>query len=83
MINAINEGKLENAETNKFKYFNIEIPKRIPGVDEKLLNLSENWNNKQEYEQKLKNLAKKIAENYNKNFKGKINAEVDQYVPKL
>ena len=83
MINAINEGKLENAETNKFKYFNLEIPKRIPGVDEKLLNPSENWNNKQEYGQKLKNLATKIAENYNKNFKGKINAEVDQYVPKL
>ena len=50
MINAINKGNLENSETIKFKYFNLEIPKRIPGVDEKLLNPSENWNNKQEYE---------------------------------
>ena len=40
IINAINEGKLDNVETFKFKYFNLEVPKKVQGVDSNLLNPS-------------------------------------------
>lgn len=50
IINAINEGKLDNAETYQFKHFNLQVPKKIEGLNEKLLHPEQDWANKQDYE---------------------------------
>ncbi len=43
IIDAINKGELDQAETYNFKYFNFAVPKHIEGVDSKLLKPESNW----------------------------------------
>lgn len=37
MVDAINEGKLDNIPTYKSKFFNFEVPTEVPGLNPKLL----------------------------------------------
>ncbi len=45
---------------------NLNIPVAINGVDEKLLNPIENWNDKDEYQRQLKDLISQFQENFKK-----------------
>ena len=45
---------------------NVEIPKKLNDVETKLLNPSETWSNKEEYEAAAKVLAAKFKENIDK-----------------
>lgn len=83
MINAINEGKLDNAETYKFKYFNLEVPKKVEGVNEKLLNPEQDWANKNQYDETLKKLAQSFISNYKQKFEGKLKIDLSKSIPKI
>lgn len=65
IINAIHDGKLENAEYDTLPIFNIAFPKQIDGVNPDILNPVNTWKNKQEYDDTLR----KVAEMFNENFK--------------
>ena len=66
IVNAIQDGELNDVETQKLPGLNLEVPLEIDGVDPKLLNPIETWNDKDEYARYLKDLISKFQENFKK-----------------
>ncbi len=71
IVEAIHSGTLSEwarANTNywKFPYFGWDVPKNCPNVPENVLNPSNNWENKDEYDKTLKHVFDKFTENYAK-----------------
>ena len=66
IVNAIQDGELNDVETQKLPGLNLEVPLEIDGVDPKLLNPIETWNDKNEYARYLKDLISKFQENFKK-----------------
>ena len=66
IVNAIQDGELHEVETEKVPGLNLEIPLLVQGVDSKLLNPINNWNNKDEYQKQLKDLVSQFQENFKK-----------------
>lgn len=65
MVSAIIKGELDNVEYNLDDIFNVYIPKTCPNVPEEILNPKNTWENKEAYDE----TAKKLAQNFNENFK--------------
>ena len=66
IVNAIQNGELSDVETQHIPGLNLEIPKHVDGVDSKLLNPIETWENPESYESYLKKLVKKFQDNFKK-----------------
>lgn len=66
MIDAIHDGKLENAEYRKFDIFNFQVPTSVPGVPDDILWPSETWEDKDAFNVELRKLAEKFIENFQK-----------------
>ena len=66
IVNAIQDGELNDVETQRLPGLNLEVPLEIDGVDPKLLNPIETWNDKNEYARYLKDLISKFQENFKK-----------------
>ncbi len=66
IITAILSGKLDNVDYRHDKIFNLYVPISVPGVDEKILNPSLSWKNKNQYYDCAKKLAQLFAENIKK-----------------
>ena len=66
IVNAIQDGELHDVKTIKVPGLNLNIPLFIRGVDSKLLNPIENWDDKDEYQKQLKNLVSQFQENFKK-----------------
>ena len=66
IVNAIQDGELNNIETLKIPGLNLSIPKSVNGVDSKLLNPIENWDDKGKYQKQLENLVSQFQENFKK-----------------
>ena len=66
IVNAIQDGELDDSETIKIPGLNLLIPKSVDGVDNKLLNPIDTWENKDEYNRYLKELISKFQENFKK-----------------
>ena len=66
IVNAIQDGELNNAETLKIPGLNLSIPKSVNGVDSKLLNPIENWDDKSKYQKQLEDLVSQFQENFKK-----------------
>ena len=66
IVNAIQNGELSDVETQHIPGLNLEIPKHVDGVDSKLLNPIETWENAKSYESYLKELVKKFQDNFKK-----------------
>ena len=64
-INAILNGSIEEAEFDILPIFNLSIPKQLEGVDTKVLNPKNTWEDKDAYDK----TAKKLLEMYIENFK--------------
>jgi phosphoenolpyruvate carboxykinase (ATP) len=64
MITAALEGDLEHVEFEPHPVFGMMIPKSCPGVPSEILNPRNTWANKEEYDQK----ARQLAQEFNKNF---------------
>ncbi|MFO7614450.1 MAG: phosphoenolpyruvate carboxykinase (ATP) [Bacteroidales bacterium] len=64
IIDAILEGKLDDAEYENLRYFNLAIPKDVPGVDSHVLNPRNSWKNPEEWDEAAKILAKKFIDNF-------------------
>ena len=75
MITAALEGKLENEEFEAHPVFGMMMPKNCPGVPSEILNPRNTWDNKDEYDEKAKALAKQFITNFEK-FIGHANEEI-------
>lgn len=64
IIDAILEGKLDDTEYENLRYFNLAIPKDVPGVDSHVLNPRNSWKNPEEWDEAAKILAKKFIDNF-------------------
>lgn len=66
MVNAALNGTLNEVEFYENHQFNLLIPKECPGVPSEILNPKNTWEDKNEYDMKARELAKRFNENFKK-----------------
>ena len=66
IVNAIQNGELNDVETNHIDGLNLEVPVAVDGVDAKVLTPKETWSDQDQYEQYLENLIQQFQENFKK-----------------
>ncbi|MBF0618595.1 MAG: phosphoenolpyruvate carboxykinase (ATP) [Candidatus Omnitrophica bacterium] len=66
IIDAILNGELDRAEHEIMPIFNVELPKKVTGVDSKLLNPRNCWADKAEYDTACRNLGAMFVKNFKK-----------------
>ena len=66
IVNAIQNGELNNVETHRITGLNLDVPKNVDGVESKLLNPIETWENAESYQSYLKELVQKFQNNFEK-----------------
>ena len=64
IVNAIQDGELDDVETELVPGLNLNVPLSIEGVDTKLLNPINTWEDKEEYKKYLNELVKKFQDNF-------------------
>jgi len=65
-INGILDGSINNAEFETMAHFNLEIPKTLDGVETKVLNPRNTWEDKNAFDEQAKKLASMYIENFKK-----------------
>ena len=65
IVNAIQNGELEGAETESIPGLNLDVPLKVDGVDSNLLNPIKTWEDKESYKKTLS----KVVNEFNENFK--------------
>ena len=66
IVNAIQDGELDNVETIKIPGLNLDVPVKVNGVDTDLLNPVNTWEDKEEYQKYLDDLINKFQQNFKK-----------------
>ena len=66
MLTAILEGELENVDFEADPNFKILVPMNVPGVDSKILNPRNTWEDKDAYDSKAKELIELFKNNFTK-----------------
>ena len=66
IVNAIQNGELNDVETAHIDGLNLEVPVAVDGVDSKVLTPIETWADQSQYEKYLKNLIEQFQENFKK-----------------
>ena len=66
IVNAIQNGELDNVETQHIPGLNLNVPKNIEGVDPVLLNPEKTWQGHEDYQMYLNELVKKFQDNFKK-----------------
>ena len=66
IVNAIQDGELDNVETMKIPGLNLNVPVKVDGVDTDLLNPVNTWEDKEEYQKYLDDLINKFQQNFKK-----------------
>ncbi len=82
IVNAILDGKLDNAEFETDEIFGLAIPKAVEEVPTEVLNPRNAWTDKSKYE----TTANKLADMFNKNFEkyaDQASAEMLEAAPKV
>lgn len=66
IIDAILDGSIEKAETKNIPVFNLEVPTALPNVDTKILDPRDTYQNREEWNDKAKDLAGRFIKNFEK-----------------
>jgi phosphoenolpyruvate carboxykinase (ATP) len=66
VIAAIQNGDLENTPTQKLQGFNLEIPLKVAGIEDQILNPREAWSDKAAYDAAANSLVEKFVANFTK-----------------
>ena len=83
IIDAILNGDVNKAETKNIPIFNFKVPTSLPGVDPKILDPKDTYQNKEEYENKAKELAYKFISNFKKYENNPRGLLLKEHGPKL
>ncbi|MFN2594968.1 MAG: phosphoenolpyruvate carboxykinase (ATP) [Actinomycetota bacterium] len=75
MVEAVTSGALDDVPTTNHPIFNLEVPKSIPGVPDKLLDPKSTWADPNEYEERALELARMFVKNFER-FADSVPAEV-------
>ena len=65
-INAILDGSIKNVEFDQTRWFRLNIPKTLPGVETNLLNPRNAWADKESFDNTANKLAGMFIENFKK-----------------
>jgi len=82
-VNAILDGSIEEAEFEQIRFFNLSIPKELPGVDSHLLNPRNAWKNKDEFDATAQKLAGMFVNNFKKYITGSEDVDFTNAGPQL
>ena len=66
IIDAILNGDMDRAETQSIPMFNLSVPKQLAGVDTHILDPRDTYANKQDWQTKAEDLAKRFRDNFEK-----------------
>lgn len=66
IIDAILDDSIESADTKNIPVFNLEVPTALPGVDPKILDPRDTYENGAEWDEKAKDLAGRFIKNFEK-----------------
>ena len=66
VINAIQNGELNNIETQHIDGLNLDVPVSIEGIDSKVLTPKATWEDQDLYETYLKDLVQQFQNNFKK-----------------
>ena len=66
IISAIQTGVLREVETKQIDGLNLQVPVAVPGVDSRLLDPRETWEDQAAYDRKRQDLAEQFVENFKK-----------------
>ena len=66
LLDAIHEGRLDNAEWQTMPGFNLRVPKTAAGIDSSILMPENTWKDKNAYKQQAKKLADQFIKNMEK-----------------
>ena len=64
IINAILDGSLDKAPTEKIPVFNLDVPTMVNGVDPKILNPRNLWANPEDWDKAARDLGAKFIKNF-------------------
>jgi phosphoenolpyruvate carboxykinase (ATP) len=68
MLRAALSGELDDASFRTDELFGLEVPLRVPGVEDSLLDPRGTWRHPEQYDVKARELAELFAENFSKRF---------------
>ncbi|MFP5352194.1 MAG: phosphoenolpyruvate carboxykinase (ATP) [Actinomycetota bacterium] len=80
MVEAATSGALRGVETKRHPIFNLEVPVSCPGVDDKVLDPQQTWNDPAAYDEQARELARMFVKNFER-FVDSVPAEVVQAGP--
>ena len=66
IIDAILDGSIDSAETTVLPLFNLEIPTKVDGVEGDILDPRDTYTDKEEWNSKAVDLAKRFVNNFDK-----------------
>ena len=83
IIDAILSGAINNVETKKIEYFNLEIPVKLQGVDTGILDPKDTYEDPNVWHEKAKDLASRFIDNFKKYETNKEGKALVEAGPKL
>jgi phosphoenolpyruvate carboxykinase (ATP) len=81
MIRAILNGSLADVETRPDPVFGVGVPVSCPDVPEEVLSPRNTWADKEAYDAKARDLARRFNENFKK-YEAGVSPEVRAVAPK-
>ncbi len=82
-INAILDGSIDNAEFEQTRWFRLNLPKELPGVDSSILNPRNAWGDKEAFDATANKLAGMFIENFKKYTDGSDDFDYTQAGPQV
>jgi len=83
IIDAILNGKIDEAETFTLPVFNLAVPTELPGVDTHILDPRNTYANQEQWEEKAHDLAQRFVANFDKYTDTSAGARLVEAGPKI
>ena len=83
IIDVILNGDINKAPTKEIPIFNLEVPTELTGVNDKILDPRDTYENSSQWEEKAINLASMFINNFKKYESNKDSKELIKFGPQL
>lgn len=75
MVRAAIDGELDDVETEPHPVFGVNVPTRVPGVPDEILDPRRTWEDESAYDEQVRKLADLFRENFEE-FEDEVSEEV-------